>query len=188
MKKILLAVSITAITLSAWAQVTPRKVNLETKLIEADRHFFQSIGIEFGLPVGEQGENYSAGIGASYTANFLINETFAISGDLSYMNLIGKTINNYAVNNLSNVNILAGPRVVVNNNTAVAVRAGVSIVLVKKNSDADFAWQAEATQMLPGKLGKIPVLGALFRYTSNTTSRVELGIFIRPRIIIDNDD
>jgi Flp pilus assembly secretin CpaC len=53
-----------------------------------------------------------------------------------------------------------------------------------------FAWQAEVSHMFASALGKIPVLGALFRYTSagSSSNRMELVIFITPHIINPSND
>ena len=190
MKKILLVISLSAFSLFIWAQKgSPRQVQVESRIIEANKHYMQDIGVEFGLPVGDLSKGYSFGIGANYTGNFLLNKTFAISGDASYMFMFGKTVNggatSYKYPGQNTINILAGPRLVILPNTAAAFRIGESFEFVKGDHGSSFAWQGEVSHMFPSALGKVPILGAMFRYTSSGSSdnRMELGIFITPHII-----
>ena len=195
MKKLLLAIGLLTFSLYTWAQKggAPRQVQLESRMIEVHKHYLQSIGVEFGLPVGDLHKGYSAGIGASYTGNYLVNKTFAISGDASYMYLFGKTVSgpitSYKYPGASEVNILAGPRLVILPNTSAAFRIGESIEFVKGNNGSSFAWQGELSHMFVPALGKIPILGAMFRYTSSGSSsnRMELGIFITPHVILSHE-
>ena len=190
MKKILLAIGLFSFSIPSWAQKnTSRQVEIETKFLEVNKHFLQDIGVEFGLPVGDLHKGYSFGIGANYTGNYLVNKTFAISGDASYMYLFGKTVSgpvtSYKYPGTSEINILAGPRLVILPNTTVSGRIGLSVELVNGDSGTSFAWQGELAHMFPSALGKIPILGSMFRFTSSgkSSDRLELGIFITPHII-----
>jgi type II secretory pathway component GspD/PulD (secretin) len=190
MKNILLTICLLALSTYTWAQKNaPRQVELETKYIEINKHYLQDIGIDFGLPVGDLHKGYSFGIGANYTGNYLVNKTFAVSGDASYMYLFGKTVSgpvtSYKYPGANEINILAGPRLVILPNTAASFRVGESIEFVNGDHSSSFAWQGEVSHMFAPALGKIPFLGALFRYTSSgrSSNRLELAIFITPHII-----
>ncbi|HVT85238.1 MAG TPA: hypothetical protein VHD35_08530 [Chitinophagaceae bacterium] len=195
MKKLLLAISLLSLIVSAWAQRSaPRQVDIQARYIETDKHFLQQVGIDFGLPVGDLSKGYSFGIGANYTGNVLLNKTVAISGDASYMYLFGKSVSGgattYKYPGANEINILAGPKVELAPNNAAAIRAGTNLEFVNGDHGSAFAWQAEVSHMFASALGKIPVLGALFRYTAagSSSNRMELAIFITPHIVRPSND
>ncbi len=125
MKKVLFLLSLTTASFVSFSQSSGSSNPLSF-----------SVGAEAALPVGDLGLGTSFGIGASAQIDYMVAESVAVTGNVGYINFVGKSVNGVTGSSIGIIPVLAGIKYHFNDQFYGSAQLGMSFASVNGDSQS----------------------------------------------------